>query len=316
MLEIRVSRTIKESPRIKVFELVRADGGALPAFTAGSHINLELGNRQERSYSLLNSQGDTRKYVIAVLRESEGRGGSVWMHDVLREGDIVRAGEPENNFPLSEAGDHYILIAGGIGITPIVSMAARLAKLKKDYTLHYCARSRDDAAFTDALSALHGNRIRFYFDGGDPSRGLQPNELLRERPAAGHVYVCGPYGLIKTTREAGKHWPSGTIHFELFKGNQDELLDRSANGPFDVVLNRSSRILRVPADKSLLDVLRDNGIVVKTLCKEGVCGTCRVGLLGGIAEHRDDCLDDDQKSTAIQVCVSRAAPGQTLVLDI
>jgi vanillate monooxygenase ferredoxin subunit len=316
MLEMQVRRAFNETRRIRVFELVRADGGALPPFTTGSHINLELGNRQERSYSLVNSEADTSKYSIAVLRESEGRGGSVWMHDVLREGDVVRASEPENNFPLSEGGDHHILIAGGIGITPIVSMTARLAELKKDYALHYCARSREDAAFADTLSALHGDRIHFYFDGGDPSRGLQLNELLRERPTAGHVYVCGPYGLIRATREAGKHWPSGTIHFELFKGSRDELLDRSANGPFDVVLNRSGQVLRVPADKSLLDVLRNNGVVIKSLCREGVCGTCKVGLLGGIAEHRDDCLDDDQKSTAIQVCVSRAAPGQTLVLDI
>lgn len=316
MLELRVDRIHQATPRIRKIELVAMDASALPAFTAGSHIDVELGNGEERSYSLMNDQGDTSRYAIAVLREASGRGGSAWMHDALREGDVLRASAPSNNFKLSEGGDHHILIAGGIGITPIVSMAARLKALGREYMLYYCARERPEAAFADELVALHGERVKFHFDGGDASRGLDVASLLRTRPTAGHAYVCGPAGLIRATREAGRDWPMGTVHYELFKGVSADTEVTVANWPFDIVLNRSGATLSVPADRSILEVLKANGVRVKQLCKEGVCGTCRVGVLSGKVDHRDDCLDDDDRAEAMQVCVSRAMPGETLVLNL
>jgi vanillate O-demethylase ferredoxin subunit len=316
VLELRVDRIRNATPRIRTLEFVAAAGADLPPFTAGAHIDVELGNGEERSYSLLNDQSETHRYVVAVLREADGRGGSTWMHDVLREGDVLRGSEPLNNFRLSEAGERHILIAGGIGITPIVSMAARLKELQRDYTVHYCAREPTEAAFSDEIATRHGERAKFYYDSGDPSRGLDVVSLLKTRPSATHVYVCGPAGLIRATREAGRDWPMGTVHYELFKGSEADIATRASNQPFDIVLKRASKTLTVPADRSILDVLKDNGFRVKSLCREGVCGTCRVGVISGKVDHRDDCLDDDDRDVALQVCVSRAMPGETLVLDL
>lgn len=316
MLELRVNRSPYVTPRIRQFEFVAADGGALPAFTAGSHIDIELGNGDERSYSLLNDQGDTRHYVVAVLREAAGRGGSDWMHDKLRDGDVIRCSEPANNFRLSEGGDHYTLIAGGIGITAILSMAARLKEIGRDYAIHYAARSPAEAAFVDEMTARHGGRAHFYYDGGNPETGLDLIDLLRVRPSAAHVYVCGPVGMIRATREAGSDWPQGTVHYELFKGTDIDVATRARDLPFEVVLKRAGKTFTIPAERTILDVLKANGYRIKSLCKEGVCGTCRVKLISGAVEHRDDCLDDDDRCEALQVCVSRAMPGETLVLDL
>ncbi|WP_415388956.1 PDR/VanB family oxidoreductase [Roseomonas sp. BN140053] len=304
------------TPRIRTLELVAVDGGELPRFTAGSHIDVELGNGEERSYSLLNDPEETHRYCIAVLREAAGRGGSAWMHDVLREGDVLRASEPSNNFRLSEAGEHHILIAGGIGITPILSMAARLKRLGRHYAVHYCARSAEEAAFAAEIAAEHGERVRFHYDGGDPTRGLDLVSLLKDRPTAAHAYVCGPAGLIRATREAGRDWPMGTVHYELFKGSEADIATRKSDEPFDIVLRRTNATLHVPADRSVLDVLKGNGFRIKSLCREGVCGTCRVRVLSGKVEHRDDCLDDEDREEVMQACVSRAMPGETLVLDL
>lgn len=316
MIELRVTKAEQVTPRIKLFELAGLDGGPLPDFTAGSHIDVELGNGDERSYSLLNDQGETDRYVIAVLREEAGRGGSRWMHDVLRQGDVIRAAAPENDFRLSEAGDHHILIAGGIGITPIIPMAARLHALGREYAIHYCARSEEEAAFAAEIAARHGERARFHYDGGDPGCGLDVRSLLANRPSAAHAYVCGPGGLIKAVREAGRAWPSGTIHFELFKGSNTDLGLDALNEPFDVICKRTGKRFTIPADRSILDVLKADGFRIRSLCKEGVCGTCRVDLLSGKVDHRDECLDEDEHDEAIQVCVSRAKPGETLVLDL
>ena len=238
------------------------------------------------------------------------------MHDGLREGDIIRASEPSNNFRLSEAGERHILIAGGIGITPILSMAARLQTLGRDYQIHYCARGPEEAAFADAIRERHGSRARFYFDGGDPAKGLDVVALLETRPSSTHVYVCGPAGLIRATREAGRDWPMGTVHFELFKGVASDTAAGAADQPFEIELARTGKTLEVPANRSILDVLKDNGFRIKSLCKEGVCGTCRVRVISGKVEHRDDCLDDEDREEAMQACVSRAMPGERLVLDL
>jgi ferredoxin-NADP reductase len=316
LLALRVARIAAVTPRIKSVELVAADGGPLPPFTAGAHIDVALGNGETRSYSLLNDPTETRRYAIAVLRETDSRGGSTWVHDQLREGDVLESSEPANNFPLNEAGERHILIAGGIGITPLMAMSRRLAAQSGAFTLHYCARTRAEAAFIDELEAALGPRLVAHHDGGDISRGLDVAALLKERPPAAHVYVCGPPGLIRAVREAAAHWPKGTVHYELFRGSEADIVPRSTDQGFDIVLRRAGKTLHVPPDKSILATLAAAGIKIKTLCKEGVCGTCRVGLLEGRADHRDEVLTDEERERNIQVCVSRALPGETLVLDL
>ncbi len=316
MPALKVARIVDETPRIKSIELVAADGGALPAFTAGAHIDVTLGNGETRSYSLLNDATETHRYVVAVLREAQSRGGSTYVHDRLRAGDVLDASPPANNFPLNEAGERHILIAGGIGITPLMAMSRRLAGRGASFTLHYCAKSRAEAAFVDALEAEFGPRLKTHFDGGDIARGLDVAALLKERPPAAHVYVCGPPGLIRAVREAARHWPKGSVHYELFRGSEADIALRSSDRAFEIVLQRAGKTLIVPADKSILQTLAEAGIKIKTLCKEGVCGTCRVGLVEGRVDHRDEVLTDEERERNIQVCVSRALPGETLVLDL
>jgi len=316
MLQLKVDRIEAMTPRIRRIELSSADGSQLPAFTPGAHIDVELPNEDTRSYSLLNDCAETNRYVLGVLREPDGFGGSVYLHDRLAVGDTLRASPPSNDFPLYEAGETNILIAGGIGITPMMSMAARLAELGRDYTLHYCARSGDDAAFLDELRARHGDRLKTYFDGGDPARGLDLEALLGVRQPGAHTYVCGPIALIRDAIAATADWPQGTVHYELFKGSDADLKPNRSDQPFDIILKKAGKTFIVPADKSILAVLKAEGFKIKTLCTSGRCGTCRVRYLSGEVDHRDEVLDDDEKQTFLQVCVSRAMPGETLVLDL
>jgi vanillate O-demethylase ferredoxin subunit len=304
------------TPRIVELELSADDGAMLPEFSAGSHIDIVLGDGLERSYSLLNDPSETHRYVVAVLREADSRGGSIAMHDAVRVGDRLAASAPINNFPLNEAGERHILIAGGVGITPILAMARRLAAIGAEFTLHYCARTREEAAYVEEVEALAGQRLSLHLDGGDISRGLDAAGLLKSRPPAAHVYVCGPAGLIRAVREATRDWPKGTVHYELFRGSEEDIALRSADRQFEIELARTGKTLTVPADKSILEILRAEGIKIKTLCKEGVCGTCRVGLISGGVDHRDEVLTDSERESFIQVCVSRALPGEKLVLDL
>ncbi len=316
MLQLKVDRIEAATARVRRIVLSSANSDELPAFTPGAHIDIELPNEETRSYSLLNDCAETDYYVVGVLREPDSLGGSVYLHDRLAVGDVLQAAPPSNDFPLYEAGETNILIAGGIGITPIMSMAARLAKVGRDYTLHYCARAAEDAAFLDELRARHGDHLKTHFDGGDPARGLDLKALLHNRRPGAHVYVCGPIGLIRGTIAATADWPEGTVHYELFKGSTADLTSEHSDQPFDIVLKKAGKTFTVPADKSILAVLKAQGFKVKTLCTSGRCGTCRVRFLSGKVDHRDEVLDDDEKQNFLQVCVSRAMPGETLVLDL
>lgn len=315
-MELRVRRIDAATPRIRRIELVGADGGALPPFGAGAHLDLDLPNGETRSYSLLNDPSDVDCYVLGVLREVESTGGSAYVHDRLAVGDLLQSTAPINHFPLTETADVYVLIAGGIGVTPLMPMAARLAALGKEYVLHYCARAPEEAAFLAELQARHGARLRTHFDGGDPARGIDLKALLAERPPAAHVYVCGPVGLIRSVIAAAAHWPPGTVHYELFKGSEADLAPENTDQAFEIVLKKAGRTLTVPADRTILAVLKAEGIKIKTLCTSGRCGTCRVAYVAGKVDHRDEVLDDEERAEFLQVCVSRALPGETLVLDL
>ena len=315
-LALRVAAITPLTPRIRMFELVAADGGALPGFAAGAHIDVEIPGVEGRSYSLLNPPGG-EAWRIAVLREQAGRGGSAFMHDRVGVGDVLRASGPENHFALSAQADLHLLIAGGIGITPILAMADELAGRGAEFILHYCARSRDEAAFADALTARAGGRLHLHLDGGDPARGLDIAALLKNKPAGGHVYVCGPRAMIQAVREATSHWPVGTVHWEAFAGNDADTAPRNTDTAFEIELAKSGQVLSVPADKKILDVLRDAGIKVKTLCRDGVCGTCKTRYLGGAVDHRDEVLTVAEQGKFLQVCVSRGRPeAGRLILDL
>ncbi len=322
-LRLRLMRAAALTPAIKLFEFAAVDRPALPAFTAGAHIDIVTGAGLTRSYSLVNDEGETARYVIGVLRQGDG---SAWLHDRLREGDVVAASLPRNGFALDETATDHLLIAGGIGITPILPMVRRLQAAGAAYRLVYCTRDRESTAFLDRVGTLPGARVTVHHDHGDPGRHLDLRGLLATRGPGRHAYVCGPRGLIDGVRAATRHWPAEAVHFELFASRPaapapapaPALAPESAgDDAFEILLARSNRRFIVPADRSILEVLLANGVKAPYVCKEGWCGNCRTGLIGGKADHRDSFLDDEEQAanTEIQICVSRAAPGECLVLD-
>lgn len=322
-IALKVAAIEALTSEIKKFELVAADGGSLPAFEAGAHIDLLTGLGVRRSYSLANDPADLSRYVTAILRETNGS-GSVWMHDKVKVGDVLTASGPVNNFPLARAAGRHLLIAGGIGITPILAMGYALRGGDVPFHLDYCTKSVEQTAFLDEVREVFGDHVTFHHDGGDPAKGIDLKATLAEHREGTHLYLCGPVGLLKAAREAAAHWPRGTVHYELFTSARTEQERAEAearlsqNEAFEIELAQSGLTLTVPADKTILEVLNENGIDVIKVCEEGYCGTCQVALLGGKADHRDEVLDEDEKAanTLIQVCISRAMPGEKLILDL
>lgn len=323
-LKLKVSAIKELTPSIKMFELVNAEGGELPAFQAGAHIDIQTGNGLLRSYSLANDPKERGRYVTAVLREPEGGGGSKWMHDEVKVGDVLTSSEPIQNFPLEERAPLSLLLAGGIGITPILAMGYRLRAQRLPCHLDYCTKTPEDTAFMDEVKAVFGEDLTFHHDGGDPSKGIDLKATFGTRPDGAHLYVCGPAGLIRAAQEATADWPEGTVHIELFTSARTEeeaaamAAKAATDEAFEVELARSGETLTVPPDKTILDVLLDSGYGVPYACEEGWCGACVIDLLAGKADHRDEVLSDAEKesNTKIQVCVSRALPGEKLVLDL
>lgn len=313
-LRVHAIRTI--APRIRWIALEAADGQILPPHPAGAHLDFDLPDGMVRSYSLCNDPEQRDRYCIAVLREENSRGGSAWMHEHVAEGDLLEASDPINNFALDPAADSHVLIAGGIGITPIMAMCRHLNAIGAPFVLHYCTRAASETAFLEPLQAQLGERLHLYHDGGDPARGLDIAALLRVKPPGGHVYVCGPISMIRAVRTATSAWPKGTVHWESFGGTDADSAPASNDQPFEIELAKSGLVLMVPADRKILDVLRSAGVKVRTQCTEGVCGTCRVRYLSGEVDHRDEVLTAAQGKQFLQVCVSRAKPHSRLVLDL
>ncbi|PMS37387.1 vanillate O-demethylase ferredoxin subunit [Trinickia symbiotica] len=318
-LELFVRQIRYEGRNIQSYELVDPDGRELPPFTAGAHIDVHLSNGIVRQYSLCNSPGDRRRYVIAVLRDEKGRGGSKAVHEQLHVQDRLRVSYPRNNFELAEGARKIILLAGGIGVTPLKSMAHQLAAAGDvEYEFHYCAREAQCAAFMEELKALiEPQRLHFHFDGGEPSRGLDIGALLRDEAQDGtHVYYCGPAGFMRACAEACGNWPTAAVHCEHFKAPERASAPESRTpGEFTVEIASTGQRLPVPVDKSIADVLKAAGIAVQTSCEAGLCATCKVRYLAGEVEHQDCILDGDDQRNFLTICVSRGK-SELLVLDL
>jgi len=294
----------------------------LPQFDAGAHIEVILENGMRKSYSLANDPAEKGRYVTAVLREENGAGGSKWMHDNVSVGDELATTQPTNHFPLAEDAAKHILIAGGIGVTPIMAMGHRLKAMGADYVFHYCTKSAEETAFLEEVKELFGENVVFHHDGGDISKGIKLDDVLKDQKDGAHVYICGPTGLLTAARAAASHWPEDTVHYELFaSAKTDEEKQAQAevekgDQAFQIYLTQSEIELTVPADKSIIEVFWENNVDVMYACEDGWCGNCTVGLLEGKADHRDEFLSEDEHDSKIQVCISRAMPGEKLVLDI
>lgn len=290
--------------------VLRAMGEApLPAYTPGAHITVRTPSGAMRRYSLIGGGGaDT--FTIAVKREPQSRGGSSSMHEAAVVGAELMVAPPENEFTLADAPD-YLLIAGGIGVTPIYAMAQRLNADGKAVRVIYVSRSAGDAAYLDELRAMLGDRLIVHHDQGDPAQVYDFWDEF-EKPKSTHVYCCGPKPLMEEIDALSGHWAEGRIHFEDFK---PVAIVRANDQPFEIELARSRKTLMVPADRSILEVVRDAGVKTVSSCESGTCGSCKTRLIAGDVEHRDMVLRDDEKDNMIMICVSRAANGG-LVLDL
>ncbi len=316
-LTLKVAKITTEAEDIKSFELIDPSGGDLPAFEAGAHVDVNAPGGIPRQYSLSNDPAEANRYVIGVLREPAGRGGSAAMHDKVSEGDTLEITSPINNFPLSSVAEKHLLIAGGIGITPMLAMARYLERTGASWEMHYCTRTAEKTAFRDLLSAPpFADKVTFHHDGGDPAKGVDLKALLGRHEDGVHVYCCGPGGLMNAVQANTEHWPAGTAHFEFFSVDGDTG-PRDDDESFEVEVASTGKVYVIPADKSIIDVLNDDGLNIPFMCSEGICGTCITDVLEGEPDHRDMVLDDDEKESGelITVCCSRAK-SKRLKLDI
>ncbi|MCC2098115.1 MAG: oxidoreductase [Hyphomicrobiales bacterium] len=323
-LMVQVRSITYQGDDINAYELVPVErGGDLPPFDPGSHIDLFFRDGRIRQYSLCGDPRDTSRYHIAVQREQGGRGGSKAIFEKVHVGRKLVISQPRNNFPLADNANHHILLAGGIGVTPMMAMARELLSEAASFELHYCARTANRVAFLEEIeSGLFRDKITLYIDGGDPQKGVDLHQLLSEPRPDTHVYVCGPSGFINAVVEAASAWPKGSVHKELFAVptadpdfSASEGDDDAIPVGFQIELRSTGARLDVPPDKSIVEVLAEHGVEVDTSCEAGVCGTCLTRVISGTPDHRDYVLSDDEKEHSMLVCCSRSK-SPLLVLDL
>jgi vanillate O-demethylase ferredoxin subunit len=302
-LHVVDKRLIAES--IVLLELQASDGAELPAFTAGAHLQLELPGGLSRAYSLCNDPAERHRYQLAVHLDPASRGGSRAVHTSLAIGHSLQVGAPRNLFALDETAPHSVLVAGGIGITPMLAMARRLQSLGASWELHYANRTPTRCAFREELTTgplAAGSRL--YFDDAPAGERLEIARLLAGSPAGSHLYVCGPAGLIDLTLATAQSlgWNAGRLHSERFVAAPPASGERA----FTLVLVRSGLTLEVPADRSVMSVVHAAGIDLPVSCEQGVCGTCITDVISGRPDHRDQCLDDALREQCFTPCCSRS----------
>jgi vanillate O-demethylase ferredoxin subunit len=315
-LTVRVIAKTAEAQDIRSYVLADPNGAALPAFTAGSHVDVHLPGGLIRQYSLCNDPRERDRYWLGVLREPASRGGSTAMHDRVNVGDLLTISVPRNNFALNEGARHSILIAGGIGVTPIMAMAERLAVLGASFEMHYLARTRARMAFHDyLLDRPFRDKLKLHFDDGPQEQLLDVPGLLRDYQAGVELYLCGPKGLMDHVLGHCKHWPEHSVHREYFTAEPQA--GAPGDQAFKVKLKSSGKVFEIPANKTIVTVLAEHGIDVPISCEQGICGTCLTGVVEGTPDHRDCFLTDDERAANDQFtpCCSRSK-SPLLVMDL
>lgn len=319
-IDVRVRSITLESESILGFELVPVTPQtALPRFTAGSHIDLHLPTVDGvliRSYSLLNDPAETHRYCIGVNLDEQSRGGSRYMHKTLRTGDTLTIGAPRNHFELDESAPHNIFIAGGIGITPILSMIARSNALGTPWQLHYATRTRRHAGYLDLLLSCQrppGTALHLHHDREPDGKALSLHSVVETMPEGSHIYCCGPAPMLEAYEEATSNLPRHQVHREYFASTQST----ATTGGFSIELAKRKKTLLVRPGQTILDSLIAAQVEPPYSCREGICGTCEVRVLSGTPDHRDVVLTDAEKAenNRMMVCCS-GAKSPRLVLDL
>ena len=316
-LSVRITRKEVAALDICTFELMDVNGGPLPAFSAGSHVDVHLPGGVTRQYSLCNDPKETHRYLIGVLRDPASRGGSQALHDQVNVGQVLQISPPKNHFPLAHDARRSLLLAGGIGVTPILCMAERLAITGADFEMHYCARSQDRMAFRERITnSDYARRVQFHVDDGDASQKLDIAGLLATPQPGQHLYVCGPKGFMDAVLNAARQsgWDESHLHYEFFSA---EVAKSDSDASFEVKLASSGRTIVVAKDKTVTQALSEAGIEVQTACEQGVCGTCLTRVLEGIPDHKDMYLTPEEQACNDQFtpCCSRSKTPM-LVLDL
>tara|TARA_R110000868_G_scaffold214852_1_gene464964 strand:+ start:13222 stop:14208 length:987 start_codon:yes stop_codon:yes gene_type:complete len=323
MFDVVVCKKKQEAENIYSFELKLPEQGCLPEFQAGAHIDVEVRPGLIRQYSLCNPAGKTDRYLIAVLNDPASRGGSVGMIEQVLEGQTIRISKPRNLFPLDENTGFTLLLAGGVGITPIIAMAEQLQQLGRDFELHYCGRSRTSMAFIDRLRhSPFAAKVILHCDDGDAKQKLNLDTVFGATPEDSHLYICGPVGFMDYVlgQATDSGWPEARLHREYFSApdvaSADTADDEEAES-FTLRLARSGKELKVAADQSVANVLLDNGIEVPISCEQGICGTCLTPVLEGIPDHRDYFMTAKEHALNNQFtpCCSRSK-SSVLVIDL
>jgi vanillate monooxygenase ferredoxin subunit len=317
-LAVRVARKQTEAQDICSLELVAEGGGALPAFEAGAHVDVVLpaaGGTLIRQYSLCNAPGETHRYLIAVLREPDSRGGSHSVHDTLAEGDLLRISVPRNHFALAPEAPHHLLLAGGIGITPLMAMAEQLSRQGAPFTLHHATRSRARTPFLARIAAsAFAPQVIHHHSDGDATQRLDIAATLTQAPAGSHLYVCGPQrfidAVLATARDQG--WPEARLHCEYFSA---AAIDTSGDGAFELEVASTGQVITVLPKQTALHALQAAGLDIASSCEEGVCGTCLTGVKSGTPDHRDHYLttEEQQANDQFLPCCSRARSARLVL---
>ncbi len=315
-LSLVVTERTEINPLIVSLRLRDPNGAPLAGAEPGAHISLAVPGEAWRHYSLIDFDGSLaapRDWRIAVRLEDPSRGGSRFVHEHLHEGETVRVLPPQNDFPLDADAENPVLIAGGIGITPITGMAGALSRANKPFALHYSGRSAGLLAFVPELRALCGERLSIYAD-DEPARTLSVPRLIAGLRRGRPIYVCGPRGMIEAViaEATARGWERSAVRFELFT----EAAGSAADAAFELVLAQSGRTLTVPPGRSIIEVMEEAGLDPMYSCQRGECGVCTTDVLEGEVEHRDLYLTDAEKASGkvMQICVSRAR-GKRLVID-
>jgi ferredoxin-NADP reductase len=315
-MQLLVRSTAVVAEDILSLELVAPQGGPLVPFSAGAHIDLQLGNGCIRSYSLVNDSAERERYVVAVQKDPGSRGGSRYVHEQLRAGSLLEVGAPRNNFALAEDAPLSVFFAGGIGITPLWCMIQRLAALGRPWKLVYAVRSRRKCAYLPQIEALEAGepgRVHLHIDEEQGGLPVDLAAAVAQVPAGAHLYCCGPAPMLKAFEQAAAARPAAQVHLEYFSATQEA----AVAGGFEVKLARSQRAVRVAPGKSILQTLLDCGIAVSHACQEGVCGACQTTVLQGEPDHRDAYLSPQEKKSGktMLLCCS-GSKGDVLVLDL
>jgi tetrachlorobenzoquinone reductase len=315
LIEVRLTDIASVARDTNVYTFRRPDGGRLPAYKPGAHIDIHLPNGLMRQFSLVNPESDPENYVVGIKLDAASRGGSRYIFEELRVGHTLKISAPRNNFPLVEDAEHVILFAGGIGITPIWCMAQQLAAQNRSWKLYYSCRSRADMAFLAALETFAPDRVHLHFDDEADGKFLDIAALVNAAPANAHFYCCGPNPMLTAFEAAAASRPRPHVHLEYFTPKAE--IEAKTLGGFWVELARSGEEYFIPEGRKILEVLYEAGVDVDYSCELGICGECITRVISGIPEHHDSVLSEEEQASNEKVMICCAGcKSERLVLDM